>query len=172
MIQQEKVKKSPAPIETIPEAPAKRARTVSWLTGGLVGMTVAFLALAGWTVYQRLAMTDAEHLARNAVAAWDSAKAAELTGVYDPEAVVVGAEGTRIVGLDGIVAAVRDRGPVFAVTQFGDIAVTRDGVYATTSYRYAGDGQGVGISVIEIADGTIVHQWNFEPSSASAPPAK
>ena len=172
MIQQERVKKAPTPIEKIPEPqPAPRGSS-PWLIAGLVVMTVAFLALGGWTVYQRLQKSDAEGLAQTAVAAWDSGRPAALADVYDPAAVLVDANGTKIVGIDAIAAAVADRGPAFTVAQVGGVTTTSDGTYATTSYRFSGDGQGIGISVIKVDGGKIVRQWTFEPNAAQGPAAK
>jgi hypothetical protein len=172
MVQQERVKRSPAATETIPETTTKRPRSTPWLVGALVGMTVALLALGGWTLYQRSLRSDAEGLAQNAVAAWDSGRPAALAEVYDPAAVLVDATGAKIVGTDAIAAALADRGSTFTVTPVGGITATSDGTYATTSYRFSGDGQGVGISVIQIADGKIVRQWTFEPIAAPTPPSK
>jgi len=175
MIQQERVKKVPAPIEKIsaPQAaPAERSGSSPWVIGALVVMTLAFVALGSWTVYQRFQKNDAEGLAQGAVAAWDSAKPGALAQVYDPAAVLVDATGTKIVGLDAIAAAVANRGPDFTVTQVGGVTTTSDGTYATTSYRFSGDGQGVGISVIKVEGGKIVRQWTFEPNAATAPAAK
>ena len=172
MIQQERVKKAPAPIEKIPAPePTKQPGSSPWLIGGLVIMTLAFLALGSWTMYQRLQKSDAEGLAQSAVAAWDSAKPGPLAQVYDPSAVLVDANGTKIVGLGAIAAAVADRGPNFTVTQVGGVTTTSDGAYATTSYRFSGDGQGIGISVIKVHGGKIVRQWTFEPNTAAPTPA-
>lgn len=171
--QQERVKKAPTPIEKIPAPePTKRDGSSPWVIGGLVIMTVAFLALGGWTMYQRLQKSDAEGLAQSAVAAWDSAKPAALAQVYDPAAVLVDANGNKIVGLDAIAAAVADRGPDFTVAQVGGVTTTSDGAYATTSYRFSGDGQGIGISVIKVEGGKVVRQWTFEPNAAPVPAAK
>ena len=105
--QQERVKKAPTPIEKIPAPePTKRAGSSPWVIGALVVMTAAFLALGGWTMYQRLQKSDAEGLAQSAVAAWDSAKPGALAQVYDSSAVLVDANGNKIVGLDAIAAAV------------------------------------------------------------------
>ena len=170
MIQQERIKKSPAPIEKVPaSAPQARAASSPWLVGGLIGITVAFLALGGWTVYQRFQKNAAEGLAQNAVAAWDSGRPAAFSDVYDPAAVLVDANGARIAGMDAIVAAVAARGPDFTVTQVGGVTTTSDGTYATTSYRFSGDGQGVGISVMKIDGGKIVRQWTFEPNAITQP---
>ena len=179
MIQQERVKKTPtpiekvpAPIEQIPEATPKGSRATPWLAAALIGVSLALLALGGWTLYQRSTKSSAEGLAQDAVAAWDSAKPAALADVYDPAAVLVDANGTKIVGVDAIAAALADRGAAFTVTQVGGTTTTSDGTYATTSYRFSGDGQGVGISVIKIADGAIVRQWTFEPNAAPTPAAR
>ncbi len=161
--QQERVKKPPAPVERVPSPDRTTARSSPWLVGGLVVMTLAVFALGGWTLYQRLEKRDAERLAQGAVAAWDSGRPAALADVYDPAAVLVDADGTRIAGLDAIAAAVADRGPTFTVTQVGGVTTTSDGSYATTSYRFTGDGQGVGVSMIKVDGGKIVRQWIFEP---------
>ena len=172
-MQQERVKKAPMPIETIPiPEQTKRDGSSPWVIAALVIMTVAFLALGGWTMYQRLQKSDAEGLAQSAVAAWDSAKPAALAQVYDPAAVLVDADGTKIVGLDAIETAVAGRGPDFTLTQVGGVTTTSDGAYATTSYRFSGDGAGIGISVIKVEGGKIVRQWTFEPNAASAPAPK
>ena len=174
MIQQERVKKAPAQIEKLPApepVPAVRTGSSPWVIGGLVVMTLAFLALGGWTLYERLQKSDAEGLAQSAVAAWDSGKPSTLADVYDPAAVLVDANGAKIVGLDAIAAAVADRGPDFTLTQVGGVTTTSDGTYATTSYRFSGDGQGIGISVIKVDGGKIVRQWTFEPNTAAPTPA-
>jgi hypothetical protein len=171
MIQQERVTGSPADVATIPEATSKRPRSTPWLVVALVAMTVACLALGGWTLYQRSSRRDAEGLAMSVVAAWDSGRPAALADVYDPAAVLVDATGARVVGTRAIAAAVADRGPTFTMTQIGAITTTSDGTYATSSYRFSGDGHGVGVSVIQIADGRIVRQWTFEPISAPTPPS-
>ena len=163
--QQERVKKAPAPIEKIPPPERVAARPSPWLIGGLVVTTLAVFALGGWTLYQRLEKRDAERLAQGAVAAWDSGKPAALADVYDPSAVLVDADGTKIVGLDAITAAVADRGAAFTVAQVGGVTTTSDGAYATTSYRFAGDGRGIGISMIKVDGGRIVRQWIFEPKT-------
>jgi hypothetical protein len=165
MVQQEKVRSAAAVVPTTAVPNEERSRANPWLIGGLIGMTLAFLALAGWTTYQRIHRAEASRLATSAVAAWDSARPAAFADVYDANAVLVDPAGNRIVGVDAIAASVRDRGQDFSVSPVGDMSVTPDGTFATTSYRYAGDGRGVGIAVMEIADGTIVRQWNFEPSS-------
>ena len=130
-------------------------------------MTLAVFALGGWTLYQRLEKRDAERLAQGAVAAWDSGRPAAFADVYDHSAVLVDADGTRIVGLDAIAAAVADRGPTFTVSQVGGVTTTSDGSYATTSYRFAGDGQGIGVSMIKVDGGKIVRQWIYEPRAAT-----
>jgi hypothetical protein len=172
MALQEKVRSAPAPVASIAAPDEDRSRANPWLVGGLIGMTVAFLALAGWTMYQRVHRSEAARLATSAVTAWDTGRPAAFADVYDPNAVLVDATGTSIVGPDAIAAAVRNRGSAFAVSQVGDISITPDGTYATTSYRYSGDGRGVGIAVLEIANGKIVRQWNFEPSTATASATK
>ena len=172
MIQQDRGTRSPAEIATIPEATSKRPRSTPWLVGALVAVTVAFLALGGWTLYQRSSRSDAEGLATSAVAAWDAGRPAALAEVYDPAAVLVDASGAKVVGMKAIATAVADRGPTFTMTQVGGVTTTSDGTYATTSYRFSGDGQGVGLSVIQIADGKIVRQWTFEPISAPTPPSR
>ncbi len=151
--QQERVKKAPAHIEAIPAAAPKGPRSTPWLVGALIVTTLALLTLGGWTLRQRSLSSDAEGLAKNAVAAWDSGRPAALAGVYDPAAVLVDATGTKIVGTDAIAAAVRNRGPTFKMTQMGGVTTSSDGTYATTSYKFSGDRQGVGISVIQIAGG-------------------
>jgi hypothetical protein len=166
--QQEKVRTSPAVVPAIASTGEDHSRANPWLVGGLAGMTVAFLALAGWTAYARYHRSEAARLANSALNAWDAGRPTAIADVYDPNAVVVDATGKRIVGVDAIAAAVRDRGQDFAVSQVGDISITPDGTYVTTSYRYAGDGHGVGIAVIEVANGKIARQWNFEPSASPA----
>jgi hypothetical protein len=181
MAQQEKVRPAPAqrenrekseaapPVLGSVAAPAEdRSRANPWLIGGLVGMTLAFLTLAGWTTYQRFQQAEATRLATSALRAWDAAKPGAFADVYDANAVVVGPDGKSIVGVDAIATAARDRGPDLTVTQFGDVSVSRDGAYVTASYRFTGDGHGVGVSMMEIANGKIIRQWNYEPSSARA----
>jgi hypothetical protein len=165
MVQQEKVRPTAAVVPTIAIPEEDRSRANPWLIGGLIGMTLAFLALAGWTAYQRFHRSEASRTATSAVAAWDSGRPAAFADVYDPNAVLVDPAGNSIVGTDAIAAAVRGRGQDFSVSPVGGISVTPDGTYATMSYRYTGDGRGVGIAVMEITDGKIVRQWNFEPTS-------
>ena len=175
MIQQERAKKDPAQIESLaaPQiAPTERYGSSGWVIGALVVLMLAVVVLGSWTLYERAKKSDAEGLAQHAVAAWDSAKPGELAQVYDPSAVLVDASGTKIVGIDAIATAIADRGPDFAVTQVGGVTTTSDGSYATTSYRFGGDGQGIGISVIKVDGGKIIRQWAFEPNHTPSPAAK
>ena len=172
MVQKQQVRKTTPVIETIPEAGPEQPRAMPWLIGALIFTTVAFLALAGWTAYQRYHRTSALHLAQRAAAAWDTAGPGALTDVYAPDAVVVEADGTRVVGIKAIVADARGKGPAFSLTQVGDITTTPDGAFTTFAYRYTGHGRGSGIAVVKIASGKIVRQWNFETATAPAPPAK
>jgi hypothetical protein len=158
---QEQVEKAPPNVKTIPEAKAERPRSTPWLIAALAIVTVGFLALATLAILDRYSVSEAERVARDAIVAWDTAGPTRLTEAYDPRAVVVAADGAKLVGIDEIVAEVRDQGPTFTMIQDGDISTTADGVYATIPYRFAGHGRGSGISVIKIADGRVIRQWNF-----------
>jgi hypothetical protein len=163
MAQAQRVKTAPTPIE--PARPSPEPAPTSgtpWLVGVLIGVTVALLALAGWTVYQRYQRGHAEDLARGAIAAWDSAKPSDFAAVYDPNAVVFASDGTKITGLDKIEAAVGDLGPKFSMNETGGITVNGDGSYATAAYRYAGNVRGTGVTIMQISDGKIVRQWNYD----------
>jgi len=178
MAQQEKVRPTSAQrdrTETAKPVPGSlaapdedRSRANPWLIGGLVGMTLAFLTLAGWTTYQRFQRGEATRLATSALHAWDSPKPAAFADVYDANAVVVGPDGANIAGISAIASTARDRGPNFALTPFGDMSVSDDGAFVTASYRFTGNGHGVGVSMMEIANGKIIRQWNYEPSQARA----
>lgn len=168
MAQAQRVKTTATPIEPIAPAPPEpvRAGTTPWMLGALIGVTVALLALAGWTIYQRYQRGRAEHLASAAIAAWDSAKPLAFVDVYDPKAVVIASDGTSFEGLGAIEAAANARGPSFSIAQTGGIAVNGDGSYATVSYRFAGDGKGTGVTILQIRDGKVVRQWNYDTTSA------
>jgi len=172
MVQAQQGKKTEATVKRIPEAAPERLRSTPWLVGALVIMSAAFLALAGLTLYQRYAKTDAERLAADVTTAWDAAKPAALTAAYDREAVLIEADGTKVVGIKAIIAAAQARGPKYSVMNVGSIAATSGGPYAMTAYRFAGDGRGSGISVIKVADGKIIRQWNFESTPVPAQPSK
>jgi hypothetical protein len=172
MVQKEQVRKTTPVIETIPEAAPRRPRSMPWLIGALVVMTLAFLALAASTAYQRYHRTPAAHLAQNAAAAWDTAGPSALGDVYARNAVVVHADGTKIVGIKAIIADARTRGPAFTMTQVGEINTSPNGALAAFTYRYSGHGRGSGIAVLKIARGKIVRQWNFETIAAPAPASK
>ena len=73
MIRQERVNKAPTPDREDPRAPTGAMGSSPSPIAGLVVMTIAFLALGGWTVHQRLQKSDAEGLAQTAVAAWTAA---------------------------------------------------------------------------------------------------
>jgi hypothetical protein len=172
MVQKEQVGRTPAVIETIPKASTKRPRSIPWLIGALVAMTLAFLALAAFTGYQRYHRTSAANLAQHAAAAWDTARPSALTDVYARNAVVVHADGTKIAGIKAIVADARARGPAFTMTQVGDISTSPNGALAAFTYRYSDHGRGSGIAVLKIARGKIVRQWNFETIAVRAPAPK
>ncbi len=176
MVQKQQVRKTTPVIETVPEAVPQagpeQPRAMPWLIGALIFTTLAFLALAGWTAYQRYHRTTAEHVVQNAVTAWDAATPAALADAYAPDAVVVEADGTRVVGIKAIVTDARGKGPAFSLTQVGDIATTPDGAFTTFAYRYTGHGRGSGIAVVKIASGKIVRQWNFESGTVPAPSTK
>jgi hypothetical protein len=168
MAQQQKVR---APIPVSDEPPVQvpeRSSANPWLVGALVGLTLAFAALVGWNVYERVQRADAAALATAAAAAWDSPRTGSFADVYDRNAVVVDADGQTLTGVDEIETAARRRGADFTMAPLGEIAVSRDGTFATMSYRYAADGRGVGLTVIQVDNGKIVHQWIFEPSSDRA----
>jgi hypothetical protein len=173
MIDQDRVERTSAAVKTIPEAAPTPPRWVPWLIVALAITTVGSLALAGWVVFDPFGEDEARGLADDAAVAWDTAGPTRLRAVYDPRAVVVDTDGSKIVGIDAIVAATRDRGATFTLTKVGDVATTSDGIWAAVPYRYAGNGRGSGISVIRISDGKIVRQWNFESSSIrpADPPA-
>ncbi len=166
MVRTEQVTKAGPDVARIPDAGPKRPRSMPWLVGALVIMTLGFLALAGLTFYQHHARTDAERLAAEVATAWGSAAPAGLGGVYDRHAVLIDAQGTRSTGIKSIVAAAKDRGPNFTMTQLGDVASTPDGAFATFAYRFAGDGRGSGMAVMKIDAGKVVRQWNFESTIA------
>lgn len=176
MVQKQQVRKTTPVIETVPqagpEATPGQPNAMPWLIGALIFTTLAFLALAGWTAYQRYHRTAAEHVVQNAVTAWDAAAPAALADAYAPDAVVVEADGTRAVGIKAIVADARGKGPAFSLTQVGYIDTTPDGAFTTFAYRYAGHGRGSGIAVVKIASGRIIRQWNFETVTVPAPPTK
>jgi hypothetical protein len=174
MISQERIERTSADVKTIPEAPPERSRWVPWLVVALAITTVASLALAAMTLFDPFGKDEASDIAGDAAMAWDTAGLTRLRTVYDPQAIIIDVDGSRIVGIDAIVADTRNRGKRFTLTQAGEIASTADGFWAAVPYRYAGDGRGSGISVIKIADGKIVRQWNFESSSMppAEPPAK
>ena len=174
MVQKQQVRKTTPVIETVsgahPQAGPEQPRAMPWLIGALIFTTLAFLALAGWTTYQRYHRTAAEHVVQNAVTAWDAAAPTALADVYAPDAVVVEADGTKMVGIKAIVADARGKGPAFSLTQVGHIDTTPDGAFTTFAYRYAGHGRGSGIAVVKIASGKIIRQWNFETVTVPAPP--
>lgn len=172
MVQKEQVRRGAAVVERIPETGQERPRSSPYLIGALVIMTLAFSSLAGWTVHQRYSKTAAERLAQNIVPAWDTATPADLSSLYARKAVLIQADGTRVVGSKAIIAAAKALGPAYAMTQAADTAATPDGSYATLVYRYEGKGRGEGIAVIEISGGKIVRQWNYESVSVPPPPSK
>jgi hypothetical protein len=172
MVRTAQVKKTGSDVTRIPEAEPTRRGSVPWLVGALVIMIVWFVALAGLTFYQRYVKSDVERLAAEVPVAWDAAGPAALSGVYDRNAVLVDADGTKAIGVKAIIAAAKDRGPTFTMTQVGDVAVAPDGSYATIAYRYAGHGRGSGIAVVKILDGKIIRQWNFESSVVPAQPTR
>ena len=166
MVQKQQVRRPPAIVETIPEAEPAPARSSPWLIFSLVVMIVAFLALVGWTAYQRYVPTPSERIAQDTAAAWSNARPADLANVYARGAVVVEADGTRLSGIQQIVAAAKQHGAQFSMAQVDDIAGTADGSLVTMSYQPAG-GRATGVAVLEIANGKVIQQWNFE--SALAP---
>jgi hypothetical protein len=169
-----------ADVRTIPDAAPRRTPEPEhhgasgaevWLMGALVFVTLAFFALAGWTVYQRHHRTPTEQLAGSTASAWDAATPAAMSGVYARRAVLTTADGSRVVGRKAILASAKALGPKFTMTQVGAIGTTPDGVLMTFPYTYAGHGRGSGVAVVKIVRGKIVRQWNFE-TIVSAPPAK
>jgi hypothetical protein len=175
MVQKEQVRRAPATVgampDTVPETTREtrgHPRSSPWLIGALVGVTIAFLALAGWTVYQRYMPSPSERIAQNAAAAWDGASPAALATVYSRGAVVVQADGTRLNGIHAIIQAAKGNGSGFSMSQIGQLAGSRDGSLVMLSYAPAGTNQVTGIALLEVENGKIIRQWNFEPSSASA----
>jgi hypothetical protein len=191
---QQQVRRTPPEVQAIPEAgPRKvpeptprsapepeRTGAEPWLMGALVLVTIAFLVLAGWTIYQRRQVTPAERLAGTTAAAWDVATPAALAGVYAGRAVLVRSDGTRVVGRKAIVASVQALGPRFTMKQVGAVGTTPDGAFVTFPYTYAGHGSGSGVAVVKVVRGKIVRQWNYEtykvapsaPKPAQKPKAK
>ena len=123
MVQKQQVRKTTPVIETVPEAVPQagpeQPKATPWLIGALIFTTLAFLALAGWTTYQRYHRTAAEDVVQHAVTAWDAATPAALADAYAPDAVVVEADGTRVVGIKAIVTDARGKGPAFSLTRGG-----------------------------------------------------
>jgi hypothetical protein len=173
MVQKEQVREPTAVVKNIPKAAPKRPRfSPRLLIGALLVMTLAFLALAGWTVFHGNQQTQAEDLAQNAASAWGKAGPSALTDAYARNAVVVQADGTKVVGIKAIAADAKSRGRAYTMTQVGDIASTPDGAFTTFAYHYSGDGRGSGVAVLKIARGKIVRQWNFETIATPAPASK
>ena len=172
MAQTQRVKTAPTPIEPArPASPAPaRSGTSPWVIGALVGVTVALIAVTGWTVYQRYQRERAENLARGAIAAWDAGKPSAFANVYDPKAVVFAADGTRLDGLRAIEDAAAARGQNFSIAPTGGLSVNGDGSYVTASYRYSGHGHGTGVTMLQIANGKVIRQWSYDTQTAT--PAK
>ena len=172
MVQEEKVVKSPAVVKKIPEAQPARPSSTPYLINALAIVTLAFLMLAGWTVYKHYSKTPAERVAQEVAPTWDTATPGGLNSLYARQAVLIQADGTKVVGSKAIIAAAKSLGPSYTMTQAAGVAATPDGSYATLVYRYAGKGSGEGVAVIQISGGKIVRQWNYESIAVPAPASK
>lgn len=49
----------------------------------------------------------------------------------------------------------------FTMTESGRISLSPDGTSAAAGYRFAGDGRGTGIYVIQASGGKVTRQWDY-----------
>jgi hypothetical protein len=154
--------KGPAAVKQIPQAESSPPRSMPWLVAGLMVMTAAFLVLAILTIVPRLRPSAPVRLMDQAVATWDSGTPSEFAATYARDAVVVHADGTKVTGLQGIIADAKAAGPDFTMVRTGDVSVTHSGSYVAAVYRYTGAGRGSGLLVLQIADGKITQQWSYD----------
>ncbi len=89
MVQEQQVRRPPAEVEAtavvekVPEARSEQPRSSPWLIGALVGITLAFMTLAGWTVYQRYMPTPSERIALVRAGLGQARAAADLLAEVD-----------------------------------------------------------------------------------------
>jgi uncharacterized protein (TIGR02246 family) len=115
------------------------------------------IGLGAWAVYDVATGTEqtATQLIDDAAAAWTAPDLATFVDVYTDDAVVVGADGTRLYGVQAIYDDAARLVPVdFAVERVAP--VTTEGTYATTFVHWTSRVQeGTRAVVAELANGRI-----------------
>jgi hypothetical protein len=153
--------RGPAAVKAVPKDEAPAPHASPWLVIGLMITSAACVIMAVLTVLPRLRPSEPVKLMDAAVSAWDSGTPADFSAAYSKNAVVVHSDGTKVAGLGAIVADAKSLGQDFSIVRTGDVSVTPSGLFATSTYRFAGAGRGAGVLVLEFAGGKVVKQWEY-----------